>query len=138
MLESEVLIRPYNPSISGEEGYVLGTWLHDLRDADPSGLPDDYWFPAHRRYAEHVLGDPAAVALVAVPSDGSPDILGYAVALPESLEWVHVRKPFRKRGLANLLLRRAGVLPTLPARWMTPLGRQYLENPLRGRQLRRK
>lgn len=140
-----ILIRPFDPLRRGEEGYVLSTWLRDLRDADPSGLPDDLWFPAHRAHATAVLRDPRCAVLVACASDAPDEILGYAAGIPEGpdgpgvLEWVHVRgrsPNLRGRGLALRLLTAAGLLRA-HARFRTPDSRDRLRNPLRSRALRR-
>ena len=45
--------------VPGDLAYVFATWLRDLRDADPSGLPDDLWFPPHRAFIERLLADKA-------------------------------------------------------------------------------
>lgn len=132
-----VLIREFNPAIRGEENYIKSTWLRDLRDADPSGLPDDLWFPAHRKHIETVLGDPRATVLIAATADDPHEIMGYLVTYPEYLEWVHVRKLFREQGLAKRLLLTAQVEPNRPSRWTSPLGRARLTNPCRSRQIRR-
>lgn len=119
--------------------YVFSTWLRDLRDADPSGLPDDLWFPAHRALIERTLADRSVVALVAAASDAPTEILGYVVAEPgEVLEWIHVRKPLRRKGLAKRLL--SQVTPpqdAIPARWITPDARKYLRVLPRSRVMRR-
>ena len=133
-----VLIREYNPLIRGEESFVYSTWLRALRDADPSGLPDDLWFDAHREYIECVLRNPKTTALVAAAADAPDEILGYVVAIPnEVLEWVTVKKRFRRMGLAKRLLIAARVSPDLPARWRTR-DSQRLPNPWRPRELRRR
>jgi hypothetical protein len=71
--------------------------------------------------------------------DDHREILAYIVARPkETLEWLFVRKgPLRGKGLAKRLLTAASV-EDAPAAWTTPLGRQRLRNPWRGRKLRRR
>lgn len=133
-----VVIRNFNPAVKGEQEFLLSTWLRDLHDADPSGLPDELWFGAHRQYIRDLLADPEIVVLVAAASDEPTEILGYVVARPrEVLEWIHVKRPLRGRGLARRLLEAALCPPGTPARWRTPLARDRLRNPCRGRQLRR-
>lgn len=132
-----VILRPLVP---GDIPYVMSTWLRDLRDADPSGLPDDLWFPAHRALVERQLADRAIRATVAAAADVPTEILGYVVARPgEVLEWIHVRKPLRRKGLAKRLLQavESPVDAPMPARWSTPDSRKYLRTVLRSRQLRR-
>jgi hypothetical protein len=127
------------PALAGDLGYIFSTWLRDLRDADGTALEDDLWYPAHRGHVERVLADPRVVVHVLAAEDNHQEILGYIVAQPhEVLHWVQIRKgPLRGRGLAKRLLTAASV-EDAPAAWTTPLGRQRLRNPWRGRKLRRR
>lgn len=131
-----VLIREFNPAIRGEENFILSTWLRELRDADPSGLPDDLWYEAHRRHIMNQLADGQVTVLVAAASDAPEEILGYVVGVKgERLEWVHVRKNLRRKGLAKRLLQVANLEPGLPARFKTKWS-HLLKHPWRPRQLR--
>lgn len=130
-----VLVRQ---ATAGDLNYLYSTLLRDMRDADPSGLPDTLWFPPHRQYLDALLADRATTTLIASAADQPREILGYVIATPSELAWVHVRKgPLRERGIARLLLSKAGVTPSTPTRWTTRLGRQRLSNPYRSRELRR-
>lgn len=132
-----VLLRPVVP---GDLAYILSTWLRDLRDADPSGLPDDLWFPAHRALVERTLADRSVAAVVACAADAPTEILGYVVAEPGVvLEWIHVRKPLRNKGLAKRLLIavQSPVSEPFPARWATPSAKTRLRSKPQGRRLRR-
>jgi GNAT superfamily N-acetyltransferase len=130
-----VLIRQVVP---GDLPYIFATWLRDLRDADGGPLPDDLFFQAHRALIERLLSDPSIAALVACAADAPDEILGYVVAEPkETLWWVHTRKPLRNRGLAKRMLMAVEVPPGAPAAWSTPLARDFLKNPPRGRRIRR-
>lgn len=132
--EEAVLLRAFAP---GDLAYLMSTWLRDLRDADPSPLPDDLYFPAVRALIERVLGDPQVRCTIAAAADVPAEILGYVVAIPkELLIWTHVRKGLRGRGLAKLLLQHAQTPPGTPAAWGTALGKIRLRNPPRGRQVR--
>ena len=125
---------------AGDLGFIFSTWLRDLRDADPSALPDDLWFPAHRAHVERVLADPGVTVLVAAAADDPNEILGYVVAEPEEvLHWVLVRKgDLRGRGLAKRMLTAANCPPGTPAAWATRDSRLRLKNPCRSRQIRRR
>lgn len=124
--------------VAGDLPYIFSTWLRDLRDADGGPLPDDLFFQAHRTLLERLLADPDVTALVACAADDPNEIWGYVVAEPkETLWWVQTRKASRKRGLAKMLLQAADVPPGTPAAWSTPLSRERLLNPPRGRRIRR-
>lgn len=137
-MSDPVSLRNYNPAIKGEEAFLYSTWLRDLRAADPSGLPDEFWFPAHRAHIQALLADPAILVLVACSTESPEDILGYIIAKPnEVLEWLHVRRNLRNHGLGRRLLEAAQAGPAVPARWRTQDSRARLKNPWRGRDLRR-
>src|SRR3954465_6108545 len=92
--DPDVVLRAALPS---DLNFIRRTWLSGLREL-PNGLPDEFWWPAHRAYVEHQLfsDDNRVIVLGAsdapVNSRGEHEILGYAVASKEVLEWVHVRK----------------------------------------------
>lgn len=132
--DDSVILREYAP---GDEAYLMSTWLRDLRDADPSPLPDDLYFPALRALIMRLLASPLVRCTIAAAADRPDEILGYVVAIPkELLIWTHVRKPLRRRGLAKLLLEHAETPPGTPAAWSTVLSKLRLQNPPRGRMVR--
>lgn len=132
--DDAVLLRAFAP---GDLAYVMSTWLRDLRDADPSPMPDDLYFPAVRALIERLLSDPQVRCTIAAASDKPEEILGYVLAIPKELVlWTHVRKGLRGRGLAKLLLQSVDCPPGTPAAWSTALGKIRLRNPPRGRLLR--
>lgn len=132
--DDAVLLREFAP---GDLAYMMSTWLRDLRDADPSPLPDDLYFPAVRALVERLLADPSVRCTIAAAADMPNEILGYVVAIPkETLIWAHVRKGLRGRGLAKLLLQTAECPPGTPAAWSTALSKIRLRNPPRGRLVR--
>lgn len=115
----------------------MATWLRDLRDSDPSPLPDDLFFPAQRALITRLLASPQVRCTIAAASDRPSEILGYCLAIPtELLLWIHVRKPLRKRGLAKLLLQQMQCPPETPAAWSTFHSKTRLRNPPRGRLVR--
>jgi GNAT superfamily N-acetyltransferase len=132
--DDAILLREFAP---GDLAYLMSTWLRDLRDADPSPLPDDLYFPAVRALVERLLGDPTVRCTIAAAADMPNEILGYVVAIPKELViWTHVRKGLRGRGLAKLLLQSMDCPPGTPAAWSTALSKIRLRNPPRGRLFR--
>lgn len=129
-----VMVRTVVPA---DLNYIYSTWLRDLRDSDPSPLPDELWFPAHRAHAEALLSDPRTIALVAAASDDPREILAYIVADEDAIWWLNVRKgPLRGKGLAKLLMDETKTHNT-PLAWATRDSRVRLTNPCRSRQIRR-
>lgn len=132
--EEAVLLRDFAP---GDLAYLMSTWLRDLRDADPSPIPDDLYFPAVRATIERVMSDPQVRCTIAAAADMPQEILGYVVAIPKELViWTHVRKGLRGRGLAKLLLSSVDCPPGTPAAWSTAHAKIRLRNPPRGRLAR--
>lgn len=122
--EPALVIRAALPS---DLNFIRRTWLSGLHDL-PNGLPDAQWWPAHRAYVEDQLFSEANKILIAGASDDPHEILGYAVASQKVLEWVHVRKGLRGKGLAGVLLRSLGFSPQLLplTRWRTKSSRELL------------
>lgn len=133
-MTDDVILREYAP---GDEAYLMSTWLRDLRDADPSPVPDDLFFGAMRPLVDRLMADPTVRCTIAVATDNPREIFGYVVAIPqELLIWVHVRKPLRRRGLAKLMLAQVQCPPGTPGAWSTVLSKLRLRNPPRGRTVR--
>ncbi len=125
--------------VPGDENFVLSTILRDLRQADSSGLPDEHWFPAHRAFFQSLFRDRAVAVVIACAADQPREILGYVLARPgEALEWIYVRRPLRRKGLAKRLLAAVRIESSdVQSRWTTPDGRKYLRSRLSSRSLRR-
>ena len=132
--DEAVILREYAP---GDEAYLMSTWLRDLRDADPSPMPDDLYFDAQRALIKRLLASPQVRCTIAAASDAPNEIFGYVLAIPqELLIWTHVRKQLRRRGLAKLMLQSADCPPGTPAAWATVHSKLRLQNPPRGRTVR--
>lgn len=116
-MDPDLVLRAALPS---DLNFIRRTWLSGLRDA-PNGLPDAQWWPAHREYVEAQLFSPNNRVLIAGATDDPHEILGYAVASEKVLEWVHVRKGLRGRGLAGSMLHWLGFSRERPplVRWRT-------------------
>ena len=137
MSEPELVLRAPTGE-TREMNFIRSTWLNELRKL-PNGLPDAQWWPAHRQYLENQLHSPDNKILIAGASDDPHEILGYAMASEEVLEWVHVRKGLRGRGLAGELLRALGFGRERPpkVRWRTPWTRGRLDLLYRPGELRK-
>lgn len=134
-MEPQLVLRA---ALGSDLNFIRRTWLSGLREA-PNSLPDAQWWPAHRDYVEHQLFGDHNKILIAGTSDDSHEILGYAVASEKVLEWVHVRKGLRGRGLAGELLRALGFTKEHPplARWRSQWTRGRLHLLHRPAELRK-
>ncbi len=130
----EVLLRA---ALESDLNFIRRTWLSGLREA-PNGLPDAQWWPAHRDYVEQQLFSAANRVMIAGATDDPHEILGYAVAGQDVVEWVHVRKGLRGNGLAGVLLRSLGFSAARPplARWRNQWSRNRLHLLHRPAELR--
>jgi hypothetical protein len=141
MPEPGVVVRAALPS---DLNFIRRTWLSGLREL-PNGLPDAQWWPAYRAYVEAALFSDANQVLVLGASDapvnsrGEHEILGYAVASKEVLEWVHVRKGLRGNGLAGVLLWELGFSQAKQplSRWRTRASTSRLKLHYRPSELRK-
>lgn len=102
-------------------------------------MPDEFWWPAHRAYVERCLFSDDHKVLILGASDDPHEILGYAVATKEVLEWVHVRKGLQDNGLAGVLLRELGFNLSKPllSRWRTRASTSRLKLHYRPSELRK-
>jgi hypothetical protein len=130
-----VVLRAALPS---DLNFIRRTWLSGLREL-PNGLPDEFWWPAHRQYVERCLFSDDHTVNILGASDDPHEILGYAVASKEVLEWVHVRKGLRGNGLAGVLLRAAGfsLISKPSTRWRTRSSQAHLAVVYRPSELRK-
>jgi hypothetical protein len=120
-MEPQLVLRA---ALTSDLNFIRRTWLSGLREL-PNGLPDGFWWPAHRGYVEGQMFSADNKILIAGATDDPHEILGYAVASEKVLEWVHVRKGLRGQGLAGTLLRGLGFSPdNRPlSRWRTKYSR---------------
>lgn len=127
-------IRDWLPS---DTGYIMETWLADLRDNDRGFLPNDIWFPAHRACIERVL-DSGKVKVKVLCDKIDPNVIvGYIVADDNFIHWIHIRRgKWRGCGLAKYLMEQTGCL-SLSLVWKTKLAHERLRNPVKGQLARR-
>ena len=86
--------------------FIYSTWLKgQYYDVKESLRPDqkEYW---DRQAAEitKLLKNSEATIHVARDSGDALWIAGYSISLGSTLHWIYVRKDYRRRGIANLLL----------------------------------
>lgn len=134
MSEDLLTVRRSRPE---DENYIYETWLGDLRESDPSFLPNDLWFPAHRECIRRVLAGQNTQVFVLCDSQDEDLIIGYLVIDNNYLHWIHIRRgEWRNRGLAKHLLVQAGAQKHIKV-WRTKGGHEKLSNKLDSRRAAR-
>lgn len=97
------------PAVSGDQGYLFSTWLKGLRFGNPlmAKVPSRTYFREQHKVITNIILRGATV-LVAHP-EGEPDVIvGYVVAEPGCLHWLHVKAAFREMGVGRQLLEAVG------------------------------
>jgi hypothetical protein len=105
-MSEQIQIRAYNAAT--DDRFVYDSWLKYFYDKGTivEGLSKPVFHKFHRAIIDRLLSDPATIALIAEQND---TILGYLVATPAALQWVYVKYPFRRAGVARKLLAAAGI-----------------------------
>lgn len=89
-----------------DASFIFSTWLKGLRFGnDWYGLIESKaYFAAQHKVIEAILSKPNVTVKVACLKDDPGVILGYAVFAGPRLDWVHVKKSWRKIGLMKDLV----------------------------------
>jgi len=109
--EVRFLTRPMRAS---DESFTYATFLHWIREADTTeGIFDKNLFPIMKAQWAAVLRD--FDVLVAHPEGDEEEIGGYLAHKAGVIGFVYVKRdPWRRLGVANLLLKTAGFRKSLP------------------------
>lgn len=93
------------PAVSDDQGFVFSTWLKGLRFGNPqmAKVPARTYFREQHKVITNIIIRGATV-LVAHPPDEPGVIVGYVVAEPGVLHWLHVKNAFREMGVGRRLL----------------------------------
>lgn len=89
----------------GDRNFIMATWLRGLRYGNSwFGMIDqDTYFRVYGQFIEKILADPKTLVQVACLHDDPEVILGYAVSRGDSLDFVFVKRSWRKIGIAKSL-----------------------------------
>lgn len=100
-MTEQITIRP---GVAEDGAFLFATWLRGLYHGnDWFGLIDkDAYFAYYHIVISKIL-DKSEV-LVACLADEPDVVLGYAVYRDHVLHWVHVKKAWRKMGIAKMLV----------------------------------
>ncbi len=133
MLQDMLIVRDM---VESDTGYVMQTWLDDLRKADRGFLPNDLWFPAHRECLTRLLAREGTQAKVLCDKENPTIIIAYLVFDDTYLYWIHVRRAWRMKGVAKHLLTELACINHQLV-WPTKLGHERLNNTVSTQSARR-
>ena len=85
-------------------GFVFSTWLKHLKQHShlTRNISNTVFFPHYHKTIEKLLA--RSIVVVAHQPDEPNTILGYAVLEPPTIHWVYVKGPWRRFGIAKLML----------------------------------
>lgn len=110
MISTEAIeVRKFNPE--SDEAFVYSTWLKNYKHSSyfAKRIRPMVFFKGHRVLVDHLLKKESAKTLVAHPKNDPDTILGYLTFEPQVVHFVFVKDPFRKMGIATVLLRAAQI-----------------------------
>lgn len=92
--------------------FIFSSWLKSYRDAPAvRSVPNSIYYAEHHGIIESIINSPNLVSLVACDPQDESQIFGYLIGenMGEGfvLHWVYVKYPFRRFGVARLLLNAA-------------------------------
>lgn len=98
----QVELRPYNPET--DRSFVYSTWLRGLYYGNSyfNSIDKEVFFEQYERVVDHILAN--SEIIIAGLTDDGDTILGYAVLSGPVAHWVHVKSPWRKKGIAKLMV----------------------------------
>lgn len=89
-----------------DHSFIFATWLRGLRYGNRffNEVDSEVFYKTYHKAIETILTLPTVTVKVACLKDEPDCILGYAVYAGSKLHWVHVKKEWRRIGVANSLL----------------------------------
>lgn len=103
MDEIRIGLRGPNP---GDRSFIMATWLKGQYFGNPyfRQIPQDLYFREYAEVIKKILFMKTIVCNVAC-DEANPDwIVGFSILSEDSIYWMHVKAPFRRRGVAKLLV----------------------------------
>lgn len=91
-----------------DKNFILATFLRGLYYGDTwySLIPKQIFMDNYKHVAEKLITSPNIIVKVACLREDPAVILGYSVLSSDfkTIHWVHVKKAWRKRGIAKTIL----------------------------------
>lgn len=97
------------PAGESDLGLIYGNWLDSFYDAHAAGpLPGDVYRASYRETIDRILARAGVRALIARSPRDADALYGFVVAAPGILYYLYVKQPYRRRGIADALMREVG------------------------------
>jgi hypothetical protein len=93
-------------ALPGDKPFIYKTWLRGLYYGCPffNDIPSRIFYQSYQQILDEMFASGEVQVRVACLKDDSDVILGYCAHAPQTLHWVYVKKPWRKIGVAKLLV----------------------------------
>jgi GNAT superfamily N-acetyltransferase len=90
-----------------DKGFILNSWLvgNYWGNWFFNQMNQDLYFKVYTEVVSRLLFNPLTRVDVAALSDDPNMILGFAVYNGPTLHWIYVKKDYRSKGIANLLIK---------------------------------
>lgn len=93
--------------------FVYAVWLRSYKHDSPQTnyIHADVFFPNHQRALDLALSDPNVLVSIACDHEDPGLIFGFLASEPriKTVHYIYVKKPFRERGFAAMLLEHQGI-----------------------------
>lgn len=101
---AHVIIRS---AIPADRNFILSTWLKGLYygNSEVKQMPQELYYQQYADKFLATLNSPDVKVSVACLQDDTNTIIGYLVSTGTAVHWLYVKKDFRSKGIANLLLK---------------------------------
>lgn len=119
---STVICRPFNHNL--DSAFVFASWRNSIWFDEPRDESSDKFFAMQSKYIKRLLAKPDSRVFIACLSDDPSFIVGYSVISGSNLQWVYVKKDYRKKGIAKLITKNFTTVAKPP----TKIGKSIVSN----------
>jgi GNAT superfamily N-acetyltransferase len=106
-IEEKPMRAVLRPAVPEDRSPIMSFWLKGVYWGSDyfNQMPQDLFFQLYAEHIKRILFSPLTKVDVAC-EEGNPDqIFGYACYAEQTLHWVYVKKGYRNKGIARLLLK---------------------------------
>lgn len=102
--EVYIVIRPAE---IGDKNFILSTWLQGNYYGNSyfRQMPQDLYFKEYGARVTSILCSPETTVAIACDEAHPEWIVGFSICQKNDLFWIYVKRDFRQKGIATLLLK---------------------------------